>query len=140
MSPGFKSAGTWPATLGGVVGLLAAAAGIAGAVGLLWTSVLPYVVFDGVPHLSGSLEAANAPVILFWALVLLAAALAGGYWVRTRKLGSVWAVAIAGTLFAGISLFSVGLYVLPFGLLMLVAAVLLTVGRPRGSAATEAAS
>lgn len=128
------------ATAGKITGLIAAVAGVVGAVALIWSSVLPHVVLDGIPHVSGSFEAANAPTILVWALLLLAAALLGGHWARTDRLRNVWLIAIIGTIFAVISLFSVGLYVLPFGLLMVVAALLLTFGRFRGSNPGETGS
>ena len=106
------------------VGLLAMLAGLLGSGYLLVTAVIPYLFSDG-----GTLAAENAPIILFWSVVIVALSLGVGYWAWTENVWRVWGLAVAVSIFSVLSLWSIGTVILPFAVLLIVAAVLLTVER-----------
>ena len=109
-------------TLGRGAGLLATVAGLLGAGYLLVTAVIPYLFVEGE-----SLAVANAPLSLFWSIVVVALSLGVGYWTWTERLWRVWALAVAVSTLAVLSLFSIGRAIVPFAALSVVAAALLTI-------------
>jgi hypothetical protein len=117
-------------TLGRGAGLLAMVAGLLGAGYLLVTAVIPYLFAEGE-----SLAVANAPLILFWSIVIVALSLGIGYWTWTERLWRVWALAVAVSTLAVLSLFSIGRAIVPFAALSVVAAALLTIESRRSRVA-----
>ena len=113
--------------LGTFLGDLAVVAGILGALALFWTSVAPYIVFDGmVPGLSHAEEATNAGVSVFWSLMIVLLAILGGIFSRTEHVVLAWVIALLGTALVILGLFSIWLFVLPFAVLMVLTAIVLT--------------
>lgn len=117
-------------TLGRGAGLLAMAAGLLGAGYLLVTAVIPYLFVEGE-----SLAVANAPLILFWSIVVVAFSLGVGYWTWTGRLWCVWVLAVAISMLAVLSLFSIGRAIVPFAALSVVTAALLTIESRRSRVA-----
>lgn len=120
-------------TVGRWVGYGGSLAGLSGAGWLLASWVLPYydVSLRGVILIddAGNLGAENAPIVAFWAGVLVVLSLVTAYAVRRRTLWVLWMLAVGLPAFAVLSLFSIGVFVAPFALLTVLSAVLLTVGR-----------
>ncbi|WP_273834902.1 hypothetical protein [Halococcus sp. PRR34] len=110
--------------VGRSVGVLAALAGLFGAGYLLVTSAIPYLFVDGT-----TLAAENAPIILFWSVVVAALSLGVGYWAWTERVWRLWGLAVAASMLSVLSLFSIGNAIVPFAVLSVLAATLLTVER-----------
>ena len=131
------------ATVGRWAGFGAAAAGLLGAGWLLGFWVLPYleVSLAGIRLADdpGSLGAENAPVVAFWATVLVGCSALVAWAVRRESLRTLWLFAAALLVLAVLSLFSIGALVAPFAVLTLLSAALLTLGR-RLSGASDAAA
>lgn len=118
------SGGSRLGVAGRVMGVLAMVAGLLGAGYLLAVLVLPYLFSGGE-----SLAVANAPVVLVWSVAIVGVSVGVGYWAWTERVWRVWGLAVAVSLFSVLSLFSIGRVIVPFAVLSVVAAVLLTVER-----------
>jgi hypothetical protein len=103
------------------IGLLAVVAGLLGAGYLLATSVFPHLFSD-----SGTLAAENAPVFLVWSIILIGLSVSAGYGIWKRKVWTVWGLVVIVSGLSLLSLFSFGIVTVPFAVLLLVAAILLT--------------
>ena len=80
----------------------------------------------------------NEPVTKFWAAILVGLSLAALTAAMYRFVLVVWLVAVLLTVLSVLGLLSIGILVAPVALLLLMAAVCLTLGRPRGDASMRA--
>lgn len=99
-------------------------AGVLGAGYLLVVGVMPHLF-----SASDSLAVANAPVILFWSVVVVTAAVGVGYWAWIGHVWRVCGLAVAVSVFSVVSLFSIGRVVVPFAVLSVLTGVLLALER-----------
>lgn len=128
-------------TAGTVVGLLATIAGILSALYLLAVLVVPYVSVspNGINFIdTGSLNAANAPVVLFWTFAAIVASLIAGYSAWKAQIVVLWSLAILFSLFTVLGMLSIGLFFAPAAVLLVVAALLMTLDRRYGQGKDEA--
>lgn len=126
----------WTDTLtlvGKEVGVLAVGAGLIGAGLLVVYWVLPYLsVSSAGIHIiddPGNLGAENASISAFWAAVIAIVSLFTGYVVWMEYLNVLWALAILLPILAYLGMFSIGQFIAPFALLVVLSASLWTVGR-----------
>ena len=117
-----RSTGSWLSLSSRAIGVLAGIVGLLGASYLIVTSVLPYFFSD-----SATLAAENAPTFLVWSIVLIGLAFGAGYVAWNEKLWAVWGFAIVISILSVATLFSFGAVVIPVAILLLIAAILLTV-------------
>lgn len=126
---------------GRTTGVLAVVAGLAGAGLLVAYWVIPYlpISFTGIHIVDDSmgLGAENAPIVTFWATVVGALSLLTGYIVRMGYLKALWALAVILPVLTVLGLFSIGLFIAPFALLVVVSAILLTIGSRDGIPSRE---
>ena len=116
---GQRSTGSWLGLTSRVIGVLAGIAGLLGASYLIATSVLPYFFSDSA--------AQDAPIFLLWSTVLIGLSFGAGYVAWNEKLWAVWGFAIVISILSVVTLLSFGVVAIPLAILLLIAAILLTV-------------
>lgn len=84
----------------------------------------------GIDYFLGS-AGGNAPVLFFWAVVLVGLVSLGGVTVWTGRRRITWATAMAGAVISAIGIMSIGWYFMLPTLFLLVAAAILTVDARR---------
>lgn len=115
------------------VGVLAAGVGLIGAGLLVVYWVLPYLSISSTGiHIiddPGNLGAENASISAFWAAVIAIVSLFTGYVVWMEYMTVLWALAVLLPILTYLGMFSIGQFIAPFALLVVLSALLLTVGR-----------
>lgn len=87
---------------------------------------------SGVDYLIGS-TTGNAPVLFFWAVVLLALVALGGVTAWTGRRYITWATTVVGTVISILGVMSIGWYFMLPTLFLLVAALALSISSWRGN-------
>lgn len=115
------------------LGLLASIVGLGAALYLIILFVLPYVELSpGRIAFASTVQAENAPITLFWSLVIVLGSLLVGYSVWRQWLLVQWMFTLAFVIFTILSLFSFGYVIAPATGLLLLSTILLTLGRATG--------
>lgn len=115
------------------MGLIAMIGGLIGVGYLIVVGVAPYLFTDGK-----ILAEANAPIVLFWSVVIAIISLSAGYWAWNEKLWYIWGLAVVMPVFTVFTLFSIGRAIVPFSILLLITAILLTIDHRITATGTEA--
>ena len=127
--------------IGEGTGIAASLAGLLSAGWLVAQMVLPYLSVSSVgvriANDAGDLGAENAPIIAFWSAVIVGLSLLTAYVVRTENLRALWGLAVVLPVLAILSLFSFGLAVVPFAVLVVLSALFVTLGRRVGGSEQE---
>lgn len=125
---------------GRTVGLLSVVAGLVGAGLLVVHWVIPYLSISlaGIHIVDGpaNLGAENAPLVTFWAIVIGILALVTGYVVWMDYVKVLWVLAVVLPVLTILGLFSIGLFIAPFAVLVIASSILLTIGSRDGIPAT----
>lgn len=112
---------SWLSLSGRAIGLIAVVAGLLAAGYILVTAVFPHLFSN-----SETLSAENAPIFLFWSIVIIGLSIGAGYGIWKQKMAVVWGLVVIGSVLSALALFSFGAVVVPFAAFLLISAVLLT--------------